>query len=69
MGGMGPLMNGPAISAIDGWAGPTIFSGPLINGSRMGRIDVWVRTLYIISSMSFLNQQNLPFIITLKIYS
>ena len=22
MGGLGPLMNGPAISAIDGWAGP-----------------------------------------------
>jgi len=32
MGGLGPLMNGPAISAIDGWAGPTIFSGPLMNG-------------------------------------
>jgi len=47
MGGLGPLMNGPAISAIDGWAGPTIFRGPLINGSThwwMGRIDVLVRT-------------------------
>ena len=32
MGGLGPLMNGPVISAIDGWAGPTIFSGPLMNG-------------------------------------
>jgi len=51
LGGLGPLMNVPAISEIDGWAGPTIFSGPLINGpywcisqniAALGKVLQWL---------------------------
>ena len=48
MNGLGPLMNGSAISAID-WF--NILSVPFMNGSAhwwMGRIDVWVRTMRVL---------------------
>jgi len=62
MGGLGPLMNGPAISAIDGWAGPTIFSGPLINGPywRMGQNSGFTLIDYRRISITMLMLRNLP---------